>query len=150
MSEQSKTWLKMIIQAQIRTKIEQESKLVDFRKRALSQPEFKIPSVPEDFAPLRKRFKSTEVPKPKTVKTGNRKEPQKPKNEVTMKHDTIDDKVENKGDSYFELIEETTACKKISMQERGDAFVLSFVPGEKLVVMKFDNHVLPDEVCVTK
>ena len=140
----------MILQAQIRDKIEQEkieSKLFDLRKRALSQPEFKRPAVPEVFPP-RKRFKSIEVPKPKSLNI--RKAPQEPKNEVIndMKLETSED--ENKEDSYFELIEEPTSCKKISMEERGDAFVLFFKPGQNPVVMKFDNHVLPDEVCVTK
>ena len=144
MSEQSKTWLKMILQSQIRDKIER-GKLSDLRKRALSQPEFKRPAVPEDCVPPRKRFKSIQVPKPKSV--NNRQEHQKPKTEI-VKLETDED--ENKEDSYFELIEEPTSCKKISMEERGDAFVLFFKPGQNPVVMKFDNHVLPDEVCVTK
>ena len=130
----------MALQAQICAKTELKEKLFDLRKRALSQPEFKRPSLPEDYAPLRKRFKSIEVPRPKSVKILC----------VTIKHDSSDDKDENKGDSYFELIDETTACKKISMEDRGDAFVLTFTPGGQLAVLTFDNHVLPDELCVTK
>ena len=134
----------ILIQANILAKIKPQVS-IERRKRAKSQPELKRSLDFEDLEPERKRFKSMEIERQKPINTPQ--PPSKPKNEIQSKTKKFDD--ENKEDSYFELIEEPTVCKKISMEERGDAFVLLFKPGEKPFVMKFDNHVLPDELCVT-
>jgi len=146
MTSYSKESLQMAIKARILAKIEPKI-FIEQRKRAKSQPELKRFFDSEDLTPERKRLKSMEIRSTKAVHGPHPNS--KPKEEVQSKVQLqpIDD--DNNEEDYFQLIEETTDCKKISMKERGDAIVIFFKPGQNPIIMKFDNHALPDELCVT-